>query len=239
MKSHKLTKPKKILRIKPRKKKMLLEDLKVPPINNSYLQNIAQSLSKQIEKETFRKKYTPVFDVLKLVGAGAFLATSIALPTLPMAIKPFLNENHEYEAWKRFNLPYLKRTIHRLEKQKLVEIIDNKDYQIVKITERGKRKILRFALDELAIQKPKNWDGKWRLISYDIPGNLKQLRETFREYLRAWGFYPLQESVFLHAYPCLNQVEFLREYLGIGQYVRVFSVSKIENDQLFRDFFGI
>jgi DNA-binding transcriptional regulator PaaX len=77
------------------------------------------------------------------------------------------------------------------------------------------------------------------LVSYDIPGNLKALRKTFREYLCLWGFFPLHESVLLHAYPCEKQVEFLREYLGVGEYVRIFMVSKIENDRLFRDFFGI
>ena len=227
-------------RIKPRKEKVRLEDLKVPAINDSYLQSIAQSLARQIDKEIFEKKYTPAFDILKLVGAGAFLAASIALPTLPMAIKPFLNEDYnENQAWKRFNIRYLKRTLHRLEEQKLVETTEENNCQVVKITERGKRRVLRAAIDELAVTKPKVWDNKWRMISYDIPEHLKSLRKVFREYLRAWGFYPIQESVFLHAYPCLNQVEFLREYLGIGEYVRVFSVSKIENDQLFRDFFSI
>lgn len=231
---------KKLTRIKPRREKVLLEDLKVPPINDESLQSIAQSLSRQIEKETFERKYTPAFDVLKLVGAGVFLAASIALPALPMAIKPFLNDHYdENKAWKRFNLPYLKRTLKRLEEQKLVETSTKNNCQIVKITERGKRRILRAAIDELSITKPKNWDGKWRMISYDIPEHLKGLRQVFREYLRAWRFYPIQESVFLHAYPCLNQVEFLREYLGIGEYIRLFHVSKIENDQLFRDFFGV
>lgn len=232
--------PKKLTRIKPRKEKVLLEDLKVPPINDESLQSIAQSLSRQIEKETFERKYAPAIDVLKLVGAGVFLAASIAVPTLPMAIKPFLNDNYdENKAWKKFNLPYLKRTLRRLEEQKLVETSTENNCQIVKITERGKRRILRAAIDELTITKPKIWDGKWRMISYDIPEHLKGLRQVFREYLRAWRFYPIQESVFLHAYPCFNQVEFLREYLGIGEYVRVFSVSKIENDKLFRDFFDI
>lgn len=65
------------------------------------------------------------------------------------------------------------------------------------------------------------------------------LRNIFRDYLHAWGFYPLHESVFLHAYPCFKQVEFLREYLGISEYVRFFIVAKIENDSLFHDFFDL
>lgn len=199
---------------------------------------VSQVLLKQIDREIFNKKYARVADVLKIVGAGFLLAGSIVAPNLPRAILPFFHEN-EYEVWKRFNILYLKRTLKRLEKQKLVEIDEEEGMQVVKITENGRRKVLRYALDELAIKKPKIWDGIWWLISYDLPLNFKFQREIFREYLKAWGFYPLHKSVFLHAYPCFKQIEFLREYLGVGEYVRVFKVSQIENDQSFRDFFGI
>lgn len=221
-----------------RKKKTRIEDLPLPKTEKSHIEDIAKTLSRQIDKEILRKKYTTVSAILKLVGIGAFLTASVAVPNLPRILKPLLNEN-EYEVWKRFNIPYLKRTLKRLEKQKLVIVKEEGNLQVVEITDAGRRRILKYAIDELAVEKPKFWDRKWRLISYDIPTKSKELGKIFREYLRAWGFYPLQESVFLHAYPCEKQVEFLREYLGIGECVRIFQVSAIENDKLFREFFGI
>ena len=83
------------------------------------------------------------------------------------------------------------------------------------------------------------WDGTWYLVCYDIPEVLDDTRKALREYLTAWGFYPLQESTFLQAYPCLKEIDYLREYLNVGQYVRVFKVSAIENDAAFRQFFGV
>lgn len=228
-----------MIKLRKRKKKVQVEDLHLSKTMESHINYIAKTLSKQIDKEIFERKYAPVADVLKLVGAGAFLAASLAIPNLPLALKPFLKNENEYEAWKRFNIPYLKRALERLEKQKLVTIKEERNIQIVEITEAGRRRILKYALDELEIKKPKFWDGRWRLISYDIPGELKNLRELFSGYLRAWGFYPLHESVFLHAYPCLKEVEFLREYLDIGKYVRIFLVSQIESDKPFRKFFGV
>ena len=222
-------------RIKPRKKKERLEDL---PLPSSQVDYIAKTLAKQIDKEIFEKKYARVKDVLYLVGAGAFLALSMAIPNLPAILLPFIKKD-EYEAFRRFNLPYLKRTLNRLEKQKLVETKDQEGFQVVEITNAGRRRILKCALDELAIKKPKIWDGKWRLVSYDIPRKLDGRRKVFRDYLEVWRFYPLHESVYLHAYPCEKEVEFLREYLHIGKYVRIFTVLKIENDAAFRDFFGI
>lgn len=200
---------------------------------------LARILSRQIDKEIFDKKYAPAREILKLVGAGVFLAASIAMPNLPRAIKPFLINENEFEVWKRFNISYLKRTLRRLEKEKLIEFDEEHDMQVVKITESGKKRIVRFALDELEIKKPTIWDKRWRLISFDLPEKLTTERKIFVEYLRAWRFYPLHKSVYLHAYPCLKEIDFLREYLRISEYVRLFIVTSIENDDLFREFFGL
>lgn len=217
------------------------ETLLVSSIDNQTIEAISKTLLRQMDKEIFEKKYAPVKEILKLVGAGVFVTAAIIAPGLPMALKPFLNHQRqkEHSAWKRFNIPYLKRTLERLEKQKLVEFDEKDGVQVVKITDKGNRRILKFAIDELAVEKPKIWDDRWRLVSYDIPKNLHRVRAILREYLNAWGFYPIHESVFLHAWPCEKQVEFLREYLGIGKYVRIFRVSEIERDKEFRDFFGV
>ncbi|MFZ5366231.1 MAG: hypothetical protein ACOZBZ_02960 [Patescibacteria group bacterium] len=228
-----------VKRIKKRKKGIRFEDIPLSPKADFYIGQLSQALSRQIEREFFQKKYAPAAAVLKLVGAGAFLAGSIVIPNLPLALAPFLKNENEYDPWKRFNIPYLKRTLKRLEKEKLVKICEEKGIGVVKITDRGKRRILKFSLEELTIKKPKIWDGEWRLISYDIPGSLRFFRNTLRVYLLSWGFYPLHESVFLHAYPCEKEVEFLREFLQVGEYVRIFKVSEIENGKPFKEFFGL
>lgn len=228
------------VKIIPRKSKKTSE--KVPiEIAQSLFEDISKTLAKQIDYELFTKKYAPVANVLKLVGAGLFVASAMVIPNLPLALKPFLDHQRkkEYRAWKRFNIPYLKRTLERLEKQKLVEISTENGVQVVKITGAGQNRILKFALDELAVVKPRIWNGRWTLISYDVPKEQKTQRQILQEYLKAWGFYPLHESVYLHAYPCEKQVDFLRSYLGIGKNVRILTVSRIENDKLFRDFFGV
>ncbi len=210
-------------------------------MNDDKIDQLAKTLARQIDKKVFEKKYAPAKAILKLVGGGAFLIAAMIMPGLPLVLKPFIDEKRkeEYEVWKRFNIPYLKRTLLRLEKQKLVEIAEEKGRQVVKITNQGKQKIIKMALDELTVEKPKIWDGKWRLVSFDLPEKLAKERKRFVEYLRVWGFYPLHKSVYLHAYPCFEQVEFLREYMNVGEYVRNFVVSKIENDKLFEDFFGV
>lgn len=210
-------------------------------MDDKKVDELARVLSKQIDREVFDRKYTPIKEILKLVGIGMFVAGSMVVPNLPLAIKPLLDKQRKEETkvWKRFNIPYLKRSLYRLEKQKLVEIYEDNGMQVVEITSQGKKRLLKMALDELAIEKPKFWDGSWRLVSFDLPEKLANIRKILVEYLKAWGFYQLHESVYLHAYPCFKQVEFLREYLGVGEHVRMMTVSQIENDKLFKDFFGV
>lgn len=202
------------------------------------IEKLGAVLLKQIDDDILEQRYAKTAEILKLVAAGLFFASSIVVPNLPRMIAPFFKDG-EKEAWKRFNIPYLKRTLYRLEKQKLIEISEKEGEQIIKVTELGKIKVLKMSLEELALKKPTIWDGYWRIIIYDLPKFLKYKRQILSDYLKAWKFYPLQESVFLHAYPCEQQIYFLRDYLGIGKYVRYIKAVKIENDEMFREFFGV
>ena len=172
-----------------RKRKRLEDTLPMP--DREKLDFLAQTLVKQIDAEEFRRKYAPIGQILKLVGAGVFVTTSLIVPNLPKALKPYLSNSSDREAWKRFNIPYLKRTLKRLEEKKLVDISnDDQGRQVVKITDRGRKRILRVALDELVIEKPKKWNGYWYLVGYDLPVENNKVRNILREYLRCWGFYP-------------------------------------------------
>lgn len=209
-------------------------------MDGAKIDQLAKILSRKLDREELDRKYAPAKTVLTLVGAGAFLALAVAVPNLPKVLKPLLNDtDDDFEAWKRFNIHYLKRTLERLEKQKLVEVSEEDGKQVIKITSQGRKKVLKYALGELEVKKPKSWDGKWRLISFDLPEKMSTIRKTLVENLRAWGFYPLQKSVYIHAYPCHKEVDFLREYLGVGEYVRIFTVLDIENDRAFKDYFGL
>lgn len=205
----------------------------------SYIKELSKTLSKQVAGEILAEKYAGTKEVLELVGTGAFLAASLVIPNLPKTLGPLLLNKDDPAPWKRFNIPYLKRTLQRLEKQQLVRSRTENGFEVIEITDRGRKKILKTSLDNLEIKAPRSWDGRWRLVSYDVPDQFRSLRLVIREYLKAWGFYPIQESVYLHAYPCEKEVDFLRMYLGAKAYLRIFEVTKIENDREFREFFGV
>ena len=227
-------------RIRKRKPIEHLDSLLMP--TDEQVAKLAAVIEKKVRKEELREKYAPVKHVLALLGVGAVLGLSLFVaPTAAVLAKPFLDEKRrrEFEAWKQYNPYYLKRTIKRLQEQKLVSIEDRDGEQIVTLTKNGKRRILRYSLEELEIEKPQAWDGLWRLVIYDVSVPLRALRDLFREALRGLGFYQLQESVWIYPYPCESQITFLREFYGVGAEVVYVVANTLEDDQPYRTYFGL
>lgn len=200
--------------------------------------SLCKILQRKFIKEEVHKKYAPVKQMLTLIGTGAFFAMAIMAPNTARLGKSFLQNNEEYD-WKKYNPFYLRRAMKRLHKEKLVEINEENGQQVVKLTHRGKRKILKYSLDELEIKTPKSWDGKWRIVIYDVKAKKHNLRTSFRETLKKLGFIQLQESVFIIPYPCDEEIAFLREYYGVGNEVIYIIAHKLENETIYRDYFGL
>jgi hypothetical protein len=203
------------------------------------LSKISDVLVKQFEKREKEKRYAPVKEVLGLLGKGVLLSAAILAPKSAPLIKDILNQSPDWDEWKHFNISYLQRTLRRLEAQKQIEIQERDGKQIVSLTMNGKRKVLQFSIDHLMIDKPKHWDGKWRVVLYDVPKINKKLGDLIRENLRSLGFYAIQDSVYLFPYPCFKQIEFLREFYNLGDAVQYMLVDKIERDEAFKTYFNL
>lgn len=191
------------------------------------------------------RDYPKVKLVLSLLGLGTFLAATILMPTLPMAVKPILDEykrrqrEKDLKEWNRFNMPRLRQTLKRLYQQKIIEIEQQDGMATIKLTDRGRVKFLQYKMEEMMVEKPPRWDGKWRLIIYDVEKKKKFASDSFRRLLKKMEILRLQKSVYLTPYPCEEQIEFLRQYFGIGKDVLYLVVQKLENDSVYEKYFGI
>lgn len=176
-----------------------------------------------------------VKDVLKLLAAGAILTTVVLFPGIA-ALGPLIKEvqkNREKKEWEKFNLWRLRQVIKRLERQKVVEITDD----VVKITDKGRNKSLRFDLDNMKLKR--KTDGRWRLIIYDIANLKKPQRELFRKMLKKLNLLRLQKSIYMTPFVCDDEIEYLRQLFDIGNDVLVLKITGIENEQAYKRYFGI
>lgn len=210
-----------------------------PKLTERQIEKLSAFLIGKFEKKKRQKRYAQVKLVLSLLGKGTLLPMIFIAPGTTRLAKDLFKNEKEWEVWKHYNLNYLRHTIRRLEKQKLVEICDENSRQIVKLSKNGKQKILKYAIGELEINRPSFWDRKWRLVIYDIPNKKKYLQNLVRETLKRLGFLQLQESVYLIPFSCFDEIEFLREYYGLSENIKVLTVTKLEEDEVYRSYFGV
>lgn len=180
-----------------------------------------QIFLKNLKTKTIINPYTK--DILKLLAGGAVLGLSLVFPTLPMALAPLIISRN------KFDNNYFSQSIERMRKQKLVEIVEEGDQTLVRITQEGRVRALRYKLSEIQVKKPKVWDKKWRIVIFDIPEKYKKGREIFRDSLKVMGFYMLQKSVWVHPYPCFDEIEFIRQIYKVEINVAYIVAEKIES----------
>ncbi|KKU91000.1 MAG: hypothetical protein UY21_C0014G0031 [Microgenomates group bacterium GW2011_GWA1_48_10] len=207
-----------------------------PNETTKQLSELVKLLSKEQDYLHQNARGAKMRESLLLLAGGATLATVLAMPGTAKLFKNFNWNKSDEKEWKFLNQTYLRRAIRYLHKKQLVEIEDHGNHGVVKLTGNGQRKILKFGLESIVIPKPARWDGLWRIVFYDVLHGNRTVRDKFRRYP---GFYPLQESVYLHAYPCEKEIDFLRYFLRIDTEVRIIYANKIENDEIFRQYFGI
>jgi phenylacetic acid degradation operon negative regulatory protein len=128
-------------------------------------------------------------------------ADTLARPT-------FRNLTDSYESWAyRKGFP---RQLATLERQHLLERDVSKD-RLYRLTTRGRLHALGGRDPEARWARP--WDGKWRLVLFDVPSGQNAQRERLRRYLRGNGFGYLQNSVWITPDPLDKE----REILGGGK----------------------
>lgn len=133
---------------------------------------------------------------------------------------------------------HVERAVEGLMRKGWVEKVETDEGVEVKITEKGKTQVLRYDLNDF---KPKkgDWDGKWRVIFFDVEEGKRLKRDALRKYLRRLGWQEMQKSVYVCPYDCEKEVSYLREVLDVPHGVKMGVLERIENDEDLREMFGL
>lgn len=130
--------------------------------------------------------------------------------------------------------------LKRLQGRKLIEYKEGPDGKIeIKLLKQGKALLMKYNLGEIQLDKKTRWDGKWRLVMFDIPHTKKKARDALRRKLREIDFYPLQKSVFIAPYPCENEIDFIGSIFEVRKYILILYVSRFEGEEKLKHYFKI
>lgn len=95
----------------------------------------------------------------------------------------------------------------------------------LKLSVKGKARMKHYALEDIqAPPRPKRWDGKWRLIMFDIPERNSWARNLLRNKIREWNFAHIQRSIFITPFDCEKEISQVLERLELQDAVLLMTV---------------
>lgn len=163
-----------------------------------------------------------------LVGLikGGIIVSSFALPNVALILKMF--EANDYR--DRYKIT---RIVKNLKNKKLLDIYEKEGEERIEITEKGKKRIVRYQIDELKLNRPKKWDGQWRIIMFDIPEKFKKGRDALAKKMKDMEIYPMQKSVYICPFDCRDEIDFVSEVFGVRRFVHYVIAGDLgEGDEL-------
>lgn len=171
--------------------------------------------------------------ILQTVAAAGLISLAIMAPNTPKIIPKEWLANIFSRSRNTRNA-----AVSKLIAQGMLAREKQDGVSVLRITSRGIRYLSEEQRRHL-VQKPTRWDGKWRLVTFDIKEPRRKIRDALRRELQAVGFRKLQDSVWVYPYPCEEYVALLKADLHVGKDILYVIADELENDRVLREEFGI
>ena len=170
-------------------------------------------------------------DILKGLAVGGLIITALALPNIAQIAK-ILDLNKRNEKLK------VRRAIKSLQKYDLVQVTPGKSLieQKIRISRAG-NEFMEY--EGIKLPKLKKWDGKWRVIMFDIPEEFFKARRALSLKLRELGCYHYQNSVFVYPHDCSKEMKFVEVFFGFKGYIKLMLAEKVDDQETLEDYFKL
>ena len=171
-----------------------------------------------------RRKQNVQHAVLAAVAITGLLAFAAVAPNALRLLDYLPNE--------KYNLRYrAKSAAGRLVAKKYAGWVERDGKKYLRVTPAG-RKAFAFEQAKVALKnQKKKWDGRWRMIVFDVPERRRRVRNRLRAVMGEIGFVRLQDSVWVYPYDCEDFVALLKAELKIGKDVLYAIADTIEHDK--------
>lgn len=128
----------------------------------------------------------------------------------------------------------VERASKRLVRQGFMEWQEGK----LRLTKKGENRMLELNLRE-QVKRPRRWDGKWRVLVFDIPERRRRVRQWIRSTVRGIGFVRLQDSVWIYPYDCEDLITLVKANMHVGDALLYMVVDVIESDMKLKKHFNL
>lgn len=165
--------------------------------------------------------------LLMAIAAGGVVSLTLLAPNAMRAfdkpLKRYFKRFEERQADREYQ-----RLIRNMKRQGLIKRTADDYEHGIQLTRKGKQRAQKAVIEQLAITSQERWDHKWRIVFYDIPEQHKAARDHLTRKIKTLGFWQLQRSVWIHPYPCLEEISVVAEAFGVSKYVTYIETSYID-----------
>jgi len=187
-----------------------------------------------VNKSVFKKERFPIEKaVLGMLVIPGVIAVAAIAPGIGPALKMFgLGK-------KTYPRKYVTNTLSRMKQKGLIRFEEKNGKNCVVLTESGRKKLEQIRKSEYAIKKPERWDGKWRIVIFDIKEKKRDVRDQFRRELTQVGFVKLQHSVWIYPYDCEEFIKMAKADYRIGKDILYIVAERVEYDKNLKPLFNL
>lgn len=193
---------------------------------------IADQEMEKIRKEESRADIQRM--ILGIVGIAGLMSLALVAPNAIQMLQ-LLNKKNSF---RYRSAHYINGIVGKLQKKDWVWIEKRGGQSFLRLTQKGEWELLKYKLREKTLEK-KKWDGKWRLVIFDVKEFKRGVRDIIRENIVSFGFVRLQNSVWVYPYDCEDVIVLLKAHCHIGKEVLYLIVEKIENDTWLKEKFSL
>jgi len=174
--------------------------------------------------------------ILRTLAVGGVMSIALVAPkTLSLLKKLDYAAAHRKDLYGR-----IAQAIRNLERAGMVRTSGARGRRNVILTKKGRTTIETIYASEYRIPEPVFWDGKWRVVIFDIREKRRKTRARLRLLLSGAGFLRLQDSVWIYPYSCDEFIGLVRAHLksGTGEMLS-FVADALESDRHLREHFRL
>lgn len=159
-------------------------------------------------------------------------APFITAEELYAATKEFWNQHSERQARRRFNA-----YINSLQQRGLI-VKSGKGFSAsLEATSSATQRLNLVSMRRLQPIQAKDWDGKWHMVSFDIPEEKRAARAALRRLLKQLGCKFLHGSVWVHILDYRRQIQTVQQLYGITSHITYLVVDDFDRAEEYKPHF--
>ena len=191
------------------------------------------NIEKEVKKRDKRARLQKI--ILSTIFALGGLSVALIAPKMTKVLVKFEPEFMK-DKYRKYSF---NRSLVRLKDAGFIVFEKTERGNFACLTPKGKEKLRQLTIHNFKIKKPKKWDGKWRLLMFDIKEKRKSTRDKIRHNLFKIGFIRLQDSVWVYPYDCEDFINLMKADFKIGKDLLYVVADKIENDKFLAQHFKL